>query len=88
MKLFASTDVGYRPPATLAEAIAPFAHQLILGAITAVIGLFGVWFVIDYNSAATQYGMCVSNAVAQAAEQDVPVDEILSGRGCGEAPAR
>lgn len=62
--------------------------RIILGAITALIGFFGVWFVVDYHSAQTQYGMCVAGAVAEAAAQGLPVDVVLdNGFGC-EAPQR
>ncbi|AMO59697.1 Uncharacterised protein [Mycolicibacterium phlei] len=58
--------------------------RIVLGVITALIGVFGVWFVVDHNSAQTRYGMCVAQAVADAARQGVSVDDLLGTVGCAD----
>ncbi|SEH64790.1 hypothetical protein SAMN04489835_2433 [Mycolicibacterium rutilum] len=74
---------GYRPAIVeFLEEVISAKDRVVLGVITALIGAFGIWSVVDYNSAQTQYGMCVAQAVAQAAEQRVSVDDLLGGVGC------
>ncbi|MGV0852155.1 hypothetical protein [Mycolicibacterium phlei] len=84
----ASRTVGERPAIVeFFEEVITSRDRVVLGVITALIGLFGVWFVVHYNSAQTQYGMCVAQAVSDAARQGVAVDDLLGAVGCGD-PAR